>query len=213
MALHNPLGIEDLLARNAAWARKMEASTPGFFRSLAEQQTPKHLWIGCSDSRVPANEIVGLQPGELFVHRNVANLVQLADLNCLAVVQFAVDVLKIEHIIVCGHYGCSGVRAAFRGERVGLADHWIRPVRDICQDHDHELAALGTDERRLDRLCELNVLRQVRNLLQTQIVHDAWARRQKLAIHPVIYGLQDGLLRQLTPPITESNRAAALPAG
>ncbi len=205
--------IHDLLARNAAWARKVEESSPGFFKGLAAQQAPKYLWIGCADSRVPANEVVGLAPGELFVHRNVANLVQLADLNCLSVVQFAVDRLQIEHILVCGHYGCSGVRAALTGDRIGLAEHWIRPVRDTMDDYRDELAALPDDDARADRLCELNVLRQTRNLIHTQTIQDAWARGQALSLHPVIYGLKDGRLRELTQPITADNQNVILPKG
>jgi len=205
--------INDLLANNAAWARAVEERSPGFFKGLAAQQAPKYLWIGCADSRVPANEVVGLAPGELFVHRNVANLVQLADLNCLSVVQFAVDRLKIEHILVCGHYGCSGVRAALVGDRIGLAEHWIRPVRDTLDDHSEELAALSDEDERVDRLCELNVLRQTRNLIHTQTIQDAWARGQALSLHPVIYGLKDGRLRELTQPITAENQHVILPKG
>jgi carbonic anhydrase len=200
-------GIDRLLSNNARWAESVEAEDPGFFADLAAQQAPKYLWIGCSDSRVPANEILGLRPGEIFVHRNVANLVQLADLNCLSVVQFAVDVLRVEHIIVCGHYGCSGVRAAVRSDRLGLVDHWIRPLRDTLDDHKPELEAIDGESPRVDRLCELNVLRQVRNLLHTQIVQDCWGRGQKLAIHPLVYGLQDGRLRQLSAPITSPDAA------
>ena len=200
-------GIGALIRNNAAWARAIEAEEPGFFAELAAQQAPKYLWIGCSDSRVPANEIVGLKPGELFVHRNVANLVQLADLNCLAVVQFAVEILKVEHIIVCGHYGCSGVRSAARKDRLGLVDHWIRPVRDTMEEAMSELEGLTDEPELVDRLCELNVLRQVRNLLHTQIVQDAWGRGQKLEIHPWIYGLADGRVRQLSPPVTAASQA------
>ncbi|HEY4134975.1 MAG TPA: carbonate dehydratase [Alphaproteobacteria bacterium] len=204
MASNDSLNIANLLANNASWARQVETETPGFFRGLASQQAPKYLWIGCSDSRVPANEVVGLQPGELFVHRNVANLVQHADLNCLSVAQFAVEVLKVSHILVCGHYGCGGVRAALHGDRIGLAEHWIRPIRDLCEEHRAALDALPDDEARVTRLCELNVLRQSRNLLHTQVVQDCWARGQPLAIHPVIYGLKDGLLHELTTPIVSS---------
>lgn len=202
--------IEHLLANNAAWARRVETEKPGFFRTLSNQQAPHYLWIGCSDSRVPANEVVGLAPGELFVHRNVANLVQLADLNCLAVTQFAIEVLKVSHILVCGHYGCSGVRAALHGDRIGLAEHWIRPLRSLCEEHRAELDALADDDARHARLCELNVLRQSRNLMHTQVVQDSWARGQPLAIHPVIYGLKDGLMRQLTDPIVSNEQAIAL---
>ncbi len=212
MSMSTP-DINDLLAKNAAWAKAVEEAAPGFFKGLAAQQAPKYLWIGCADSRVPANEVVGLAPGELFVHRNVANLVQLADLNCLSVVQFAVDRLQIEHILVCGHYGCSGVRAALTGDRIGLAEHWIRPVRDTMDDYRDELAALPDDDARADRLCELNVLRQTRNLIHTQTIQDAWARGQSLSLHPVIYGLKDGRLRELTRPVTAENQHVILPKG
>jgi len=199
-------GIGQLLKNNAEWAEAVEAEEPGFFGMLAAQQAPKWLWIGCSDSRVPANEIVGMKPGELFVHRNVANLVQLADLNCLSVVQFAVDVLKVEHIIVVGHYGCSGVRSAARKDRLGLVDHWSRPVRDTLEENADELNAIPNEADRVDRLCELNVLRQVRNLLHTQIVQDAWVRGQKLDIHAMVYGLKDGRMKPLAPPATAANQ-------
>jgi len=159
---------------------------------------------------VPANEVVGLEPGELFVHRNVANLVQLADLNCLSVTQFAIEVLKVSHILVCGHYGCGGVRAALHGDRIGLSEHWIRPLRSLCEEYRAELDALPDDDARVTRLCELNVLRQSRNLLHTQVVQDTWARNQPLAIHPVIYGLKDGLLHQLSEPITSNEQGVAL---
>ncbi|MFN4281511.1 MAG: carbonic anhydrase [Alphaproteobacteria bacterium] len=202
--------IDNLLANNVAWARRVEAEKPGFFKGLASQQAPHYLWIGCSDSRVPANEVVGLAPGELFVHRNVANLVQLADLNCLAVAQFAIEVLKVSHILVCGHYGCGGVRAALTGQRIGLAEHWIRPLRSLSEEYRAELDALPDEEARVTRLCELNVLRQSRNLLHTQVVQDTWARGQALAIHPVIYGLSDGLLHQLSQPITSHEQGVAL---
>ncbi|HEU0072128.1 MAG TPA: carbonic anhydrase [Alphaproteobacteria bacterium] len=202
--------IENLLANNVAWARRVEADKPGFFKGLASQQAPHYLWIGCSDSRVPANEVVGLAPGELFVHRNVANLVQLADLNCLAVTQFAIEVLKVSHILICGHYGCGGVRAALLGQRIGLAEHWIRPLRSLAEEYRAELDALPDEEARVTRLCELNVLRQTRNLLHTQVVQDTWERGQPLAIHPVIYGLKDGLLHQLSEPITSHAQGMTL---
>jgi carbonic anhydrase len=194
-------GIDRLLANNRAWAEETERTRPGFFAHLAEQQTPAYLWIGCADSRVPANEIVGLEPGELFVHRNVANLVQNGDLNCLSVLQFAVDVLKVKHIIVCGHYGCSGVRAALHDMRLGVAEHWIRPVRDICECHRHELDMLPNEAARVNRLCELNVMQQVRNVCRNPIVQDAWRRGQKLAVHSWVYGLEDGLARPLGPTV------------
>ncbi|CAA7615997.1 carbonate dehydratase [Magnetospirillum sp. SS-4] len=194
-------GVEQLLAANRAWAEETERTKPGFFAHLAEQQNPPYLWIGCADSRVPANQIIGVEPGEVFVHRNVANLVQHADINCLSVLQYAVDVLGVEHIIICGHYGCGGVRAALRDTRLGVTEHWIRPVRDICECHRHELDAIPDEAGRIDRLCELNVMQQVRNLCRTPIVQDAWRRGQKLAVHSWIYGLQDGLIRPLGPVV------------
>src|SRR5687768_1667435 len=172
--------FETLLKNNRAWAADRVKGDPGFFTRLEKIQAPEFLWIGCSDSRVPANEIVGLDPGELFVHRNVANVVVHTDLNCLSVMQFAVDVLKIEHIIVCGHYGCSGVSVALRGERVGLADNWLRHVQDVHAKHDGRVGAMADDAQKLDRLCELNVIEQVGNVCQTTIVRDAWERGQSL---------------------------------
>ena len=189
-------GLEELFANNRAWAAAITADDPGFFAALAERQSPEYLWIGCSDSRVPANQIVGLAPGDVFVHRNVANLVVHTDLNCLSVLQFAVDVLRVQHVIVCGHYGCGGVRAALEGERHGLIDNWLRHVVDVAEKHDAALASLP-EERRLDRLCELNVAEQVTNVCQTTIVEDAWARGQSLAVHGLVYDLRDGLLRDL----------------
>ena len=194
-------GIERLLANNQAWAEETERTRPGFFAHLAQQQSPGYLWIGCADSRVPANEIVGLEPGELFVHRNIANLVNNADLNALSVLQFAVDVLKVSHIIVCRHYGCTGVRAALLDMRLGVAEHWIRPVRDVCECHRHELDMLPTEAARVDRLCELNVMQQVRNLCRTPILQGAWRRGQKLEVHSWVYGLEDGLVRTLGPTV------------
>ena len=188
--------LRELFDNNRAWAERIRRSDPGFFDKLARQQSPQYLWIGCADSRVPANDIVGLLPGELFVHRNVANVVVHTDLNCLSVIQFAVGVLKVRHIIVCGHYGCSGVRAAMMKERHGLADNWLRHVQDVAHQHDEELQKLSR-ERRIDRLCELNVLDQVRNVCRTSIVEDAWAGGQDLWVHGWIYGINDGLLRDL----------------
>jgi carbonic anhydrase len=190
-------GIADLFSNNRAWARRMVQADARFFAQLAEQQSPQYLWIGCADSRVPANEIVGLRPGELFVHRNVANVVVHTDLNCLSVMQFAVDVLKVRHIIVCGHYGCSGVNAALMKERHGLVDNWLRHIQDVQQQHAAALAAIPDTRKRADRLCELNVVDQVSNVCRTSIVQDAWARAQELAVHGWIYGLHDGLLRDL----------------
>ena len=189
--------LNDLFANNRAWAAEITRQDPEFFARLTRQQAPQYLWIGCSDSRVPANEIVGLLPGELFVHRNVANVVVHTDLNCLSTMQYAVDVLKVRHIIVCGHYGCGGVLAALRDDRFGLVDNWLRHVQDVRGKHRAQLESLPTETARHDRLCELNVAEQVLNVSQTTVVRDAWARSQPLTIHGVIYGLIDGLLRDL----------------
>ncbi|MFN2623489.1 MAG: carbonate dehydratase [Chthoniobacterales bacterium] len=188
--------LEHLFENNRAWSEGIRQVKPEFFLELARQQAPKYLWIGCADSRVPANQIVGLMPGELFVHRNVANLVVHSDLNCLSVMQFAVDILKVRHIIVCGHYGCGGVGAAMRKERLGLSDNWLRHVQDVRQQHEQSLADLP-EAQAIDRLCELNVIEQVSNVCRTTIVQDAWARGQELAIHGWIYGLHGGLLNDL----------------
>jgi carbonic anhydrase len=189
--------LEHLFARNKAWAEAIRAQDPEFFLKLSRQQSPEYLWIGCSDSRVPANEIVNLLPGELFVHRNIANVVVHTDLNCLSVMQFAVDVLKVKHIIVCGHYGCSGVRAALRCDRIGLADNWLRHVQDVAEKHRTCVHSLTGDQSRTNRLCELNALEQVVNVCQTTIVRDAWERGQPLTVHSWIYGLKDGRVRDL----------------
>jgi carbonic anhydrase len=189
-------GLDELFERNRAWAAATVADDPDFFTRLAEQQSPEYVWIGCSDSRVPANQIVGLQPGDVFVHRNVANVVVHTDLNCLSVLQYAIEVLRVRHVIVCGHYGCGGVAAALQGSRHGLIDNWLRHVADVADTHADELASLP-EERRLDRLCELNVAEQVVNVCRTTIVEDAWAREQPLTVHGVVYGLEDGLLRDL----------------
>jgi carbonic anhydrase len=189
--------LHELFRNNRAWAERIRRSDPGFFRKLSVQQSPRYLWIGCSDSRVPANEIVGLLPGELFVHRNVGNVVVHTDLNCLSVMQFAVDVLKVRHIIVCGHYGCSGVRAAAMKERHGLVDNWLRHLQDVQQQCREEIDSVADEAARLDLLCELNVKEQVRNVCRTSIVEDAWAKGQALAVHGWVYGLHDGLLRDL----------------
>jgi carbonic anhydrase len=189
--------IQALFQRNQEWAAAMVAENPNFFTSLLNQQTPQYLWIGCSDSRVPANELLGLAPGELFVHRNIANVVVHSDLNCLSVLQFAIDVLKVKHIIICGHYGCSGVHAAMVNKRIGLADNWLRHVQDVSQKHEKYLGeslALGA---RANRLVELNVTEQVVNTAQTTVVQDAWERGQELTVHGWVYGLHDGLLRDL----------------
>jgi carbonic anhydrase len=188
--------LSALFERNRVWAAEMLAADPRFFADLAERQTPAYMWIGCSDSRVPANQIVGLAPGDVFVHRNVANVVVHTDLNCLSVLQYAVDVLAVRHVIVCGHYGCGGVGAALEGARHGLIDNWLRHVMDVGEKHAVEIGALA-EELRVDRLCELNVIEQVVNVCQTTVVEDAWARGQDLTVHGLIYGLEDGLLRDL----------------
>ena len=189
--------LDHLFAQNRQWADAIRAKDPEFFQKLSRQQSPEYLWIGCSDSRVPANEIVNLLPGELFVHRNVANVVVHTDLNCLSVMQFAVDVLKVKHIIVCGHYGCSGVRAALRCDRIGLADNWLRHVQDVQDKHKDCVHSATGELARTDILCELNVIEQASNVCQTSIVRDAWARRQSLTVHTWIYGLKDGIIRNL----------------
>jgi len=198
-----------LFAQNAAWAQAIRRRDPEFFQKLARQQSPEYLWIGCSDSRVPANEIIGLLPGEVFVHRNIANVVVHTDLNCLSVVQFAVDVLKVKHIMVVGHYGCGGVSAVLRCERVGLADNWLRHVQDVREKHDACLCRLPDDPARSARLCELNVIEQAANVCATTIVRDAWDRGQALTVHGWIYGLRDGLLRDLGFVASSAAAAAA----
>lgn len=188
--------LAGLLANNRGWAAAQTADDPDFFARLADQQRPQYLWIGCADSRVPANEIIGLPPGGVFVHRNVANLVVHTDLNCLSVIQYAVDVLQVPHIIVTGHYGCGGVAAALDPTRHGLIDNWLRHIQDVAHDHRDELGGLEPAQR-VARLCELNVVAQVVNVCRTTIVHDAWERGQELAVHGWIYDLSDGLLRDL----------------
>jgi carbonic anhydrase len=189
--------LDKLLANNRAWAEGVRRREPGFFDSLTHLQTPEYLWIGCSDSRVPANQITNLAPGEVFVHRNVANVVVHADLNCLSVLQYAVDVLKVKHVIVCGHYGCGGVAAAHDHLKLGLVDNWLRHVQDVAQKHREALGAFADRTGRLNRLCELNVIEQAVNVAQTTVVQDAWARRQELTVHAWVYGLHDGLVRDL----------------
>lgn len=196
--------LPHLFENNRRWSESMRQRDPEFFDRLRNQQTPDYLWIGCSDSRVPANEIVGLLPGEMFVHRNVANLVIYTDLNCLSVMQYAVDVLKVRHIIVCGHYGCGGVGAALRGQRAGLVDNWLRHVQDIRQKHA-SLVASALEEHRWDLLCELNVIEQAANVCQTTIVQDAWGRGQQLTVHGWIYGLRNGLLQDLGMCVSADN--------
>ena len=189
--------LADLLENNRRWSDGVRRRDAEFFDRLSRQQAPRYLWIGCADSRVPANEIVGLMPGELFVHRNVANVVVHSDLNCLSVLQYAVDVLAVEHVIVCGHYGCGGVRAAYMRSSLGLIDNWLRHVQDVRDRHQNRLTALEGDDARIDRLCELNVVDQVRHVGQTTIVDDAWRRGQRLTLHGWIYDVHDGLLRDL----------------
>jgi carbonic anhydrase len=211
--------LTHLLENNRAWSRDISARHPGFFEKLSEQQLPRYLWIGCSDSRVPANEIVGLMPGELFVHRNVANVVVHTDLNCLSVLQYAVDVLRVEHVIVCGHYGCGGIQAAYRRDALGLIDNWLRHVQDVADRHAEALGVAGDETARLDRLCELNVVDQARNVCQTTIVRDAWSRGQSLTVHGWIYSLRDGLLRDLgfiasgPDDVSRSHARVATPEG
>ncbi len=188
--------LQHLFANNRAWAARMERETPGFFSNLAQQQTPKYLWIGCSDSRVPANQITGLDPGEVFVHRNVANVVVHSDLNALSVIQYAVDALRVEHIMVVGHYGCGGVLAAARGMRIGLADNWLRHVQDVRLRHRQRLNHLPPDEME-NTLCEMNVIEQVGNVAMSNVMQDAWGRGQQVAIHGWIYGVSDGLVKDL----------------
>jgi carbonic anhydrase len=193
--------LNHLFQSNRKWATAMTARDPEFFLRLSRQQSPQYLWIGCSDSRVPANEIVGLLPGELFVHRNVANLVVHTDLNCLSVIQFAVDMLKVKHVIVCGHYGCSGVQAALSGKRIGLSDNWLRHVQDVREKHESQLARIQDSPSRLAKLCELNVIEQVVNVAQTTVMREARERGQELTVHGWIYGLKDGFLRDLNVSI------------
>jgi len=195
--------IGDLLQNNIAWANEKTRTDPDFFHRLARQQQPDYLWIGCSDSRVPANDIVGLDPGELFVHRNVANLAPAADANFLSVLQFAVEALKVKHIIVCGHYGCGGVAAAMSGERHGLIDHWLQPIRDVSDEMAGHLLRIRDNTRRLNALCEANVASQVRSVAGNPIVQDAWKRGQDLAIHGWIYAIDNGLIRDLELSITD----------
>lgn len=198
--------LDHLFENNRVWADRVRSQDPEFFRKLSRQQFPSYLWIGCSDSRVPANQIVGLLPGELFVHRNVANLVVHTDLNCLSVMQFAVDILQVRHIIVCGHYGCSGVQAALRRDRLGLSDNWLRHLQDVREKHQLLLRNLADANAAARRLCELNVIEQVANVCQTTIAQDAWARGQALAVHGWVYGIDDGILRDLRSTVADPDR-------
>ena len=198
--------LDHLLHNNREWADQVRRDDPQFFKRLSQQQAPKYLWIGCSDSRVPANQIMGLAPGEVFVHRNIANVVVHADLNCLSVIQFAVDLLKVEHILVVGHYGCSGVHASLTGTRVGLADNWLRHVGDVAQKHAALLDGFDSESLRHGRLCELNVIEQVNNVCQTTIVQDAWARGQALSVHGLVYGLHDGRVTKIAMDVDAMER-------
>ena len=191
------MSLKQLLDNNRAWARGVVKEDPDYFTRLARQQSPQYLWIGCSDSRVPANQITGLAPGEVFVHRNIANVVVHTDLNCLSVIQFAVDILKVRHIILCGHYGCSGVHAAMTKHRIGLSDNWLRHVQDVAAKHGGELGGLGDEDQRHRRLCELNAREQVENIAQCTAVQEAWERGQALDVHGWIYDLKDGLIHDL----------------
>jgi carbonic anhydrase len=209
--------LQNLLDSNRAWSESVRAQQPDFFERLSHQQNPQYMWIGCSDSRVPANQVAGLMPGEVFVHRNVANVVVHADLNCLSVIQYAVDVLRVKHIIVCGHYGCGGVLAALRNQKFGLVDNWLRHVQDVRHKHLAALTRIADEKEQADRLCELNVIEQVVNVCQTTVLQDAWARNQELAVHGWIYGLHDGLLRDLNmgtsrPEELAGNLSAAVTA-
>jgi carbonic anhydrase len=194
--------LDLLLNRNRTWADGVRAETPDFFVGLSQLQAPRYLWIGCSDSRVPANQILGLAPGEIFVHRNVANIVVHTDLNCLSVIQYAVDVLKVQHIIVCGHYGCGGVTAALLNQKFGLIDNWLRHIQDIRDRNASELELVADIAGRVTRLCELNVIAQMRNVAQTTILQDAWMRGQEVAVHGLVYGLHDGILRKIAPSLS-----------
>lgn len=202
--------LKHLFENNYNWASRIKSNDPAFFQKLSQQQSPSYLWIGCSDSRVPANEIVGLIPGELFVHRNVANIVVHTDLNCLSVIQYAVEVLRVKHIIVCGHYGCGGVQAALQNRKLGLIDNWLRHTQDVMQKHIALLSKISDEAVRLDRLCELNVIEQVSNVSQTTIVQQAWERGQELAVHGWIYGLHNGLLRDLNICLTNNEEVSSI---
>ncbi|MCQ4289451.1 carbonate dehydratase [Pseudomonas stutzeri] len=194
--------LQQLFENNARWAEAINEEDPTFFAKLAKQQTPEYLWIGCSDARVPANEIVGMLPGDLFVHRNVANVVLHTDLNCLSVIQYAVDVLKVKHILVTGHYGCGGVRASMRDDQLGLIDGWLRTIRDLYYEHRDHISTFATEEEQVDRMCELNVIQQVANVSHTSIVQNAWHRGQALSVHGCIYGIKDGIWKDLNVTIS-----------
>ena len=202
--------LEDLRVKNRAWAKRKTEVDPEFFKRLAAQQSPEYLWIGCSDSRVPATEIVDLDPGEMFVHRNIANLAPPQDANYLSVLQFAVDVLKVKHILVVGHYGCGGVSAAVDGQRRGLVDHWLHPIRELYQEHCRTLEKIPDLRTRMDRLCEFNVIRQVRNVASDVFVQDAWARGQPLSVHGWVYSLSDGLVNDLEVTVSRPDMVSLL---
>jgi carbonic anhydrase len=202
--------LDHLKAKNRAWSQRKVSADPDFFRRLERQQAPQYLWIGCADSRVPATEIVDLDPGEMFVHRNIANLAPPQDANYLSVLQYAVDVLKVKHVIVVGHYGCGGVAAAVDGQRRGLIDHWLHPIREVYDQHRAALEAIADPRARLDRLCELNVLRQVRNVATDVFVQEAWARGQDLSVHGWVYGLADGVVRDLDATIARPEEIARI---
>lgn len=189
--------LKELFDNNRLWAEKVKKGDPDFFFNLAQQQTPKYLWIGCSDSRVPANQIVGLMPGQIFVHRNVGNVVSVNDLNCMSVVQYAVSVLRVEHIILCGHYGCGGVMAAMSDQKFGLIDNWLLHIKSALKMHDRDLLELKDENLKLNRSCEVNVVEQVRNISQAPAVLEAWKKGEKLSIHSWIYGINDGLIKDL----------------
>jgi carbonic anhydrase len=200
--------LPELIRNNREWADRVSAEDPGFFTELAKKQSPQFLWIGCADSRVPANQIVGLMPGEVFVHRNIANVVVHTDFNCLSVIEFAVAVLKVKHIIVCGHYGCGGVKAASQNHHLGLIDNWLRHIRDVRNKHEPVLRVISDEAERLDRLCELNVVEQAHNVCHTTMVQGAWENGQELAVHGWIYSIQDGLIRDMNVTITGPDEIA-----
>ncbi len=202
--------LDTLLENNRQWAEKTEQTSPGFFEQLSAQQYPEILWIGCSDSRVPANQIVGLLPGDVFVHRNVANIVNQTDLNCLSVIQYAVEVLKVKHIIVVGHYGCGGVKTALHNDKNGLIDNWLRNIKDTYLQNHSELEQLTDESQRVDRLCELNVIKQVLNVCQTTVVQEAWSKQQDLTVHGWIYSIKDGLVKDLDVSISSSEAISSI---
>jgi carbonic anhydrase len=202
--------LDNLLERNRAWAEKITAREPDFFQKLSGQQSPEYFWIGCSDSRVPANEIVDLSPGEMFVHRNVANVVVHTDLNCLSAMQFAVEALRVKHIIVCGHHGCGGVKAALQNQKLGLIDNWLRHVQDVMQKHAALLAEVSDEDARVDKLCELNIIEQVYHVCQTTVVQSAWERGQELTVHGWVYSLNDGIVRDLNIHISNQDEMGAV---